>query len=468
VKLIRNRLARNTDPEAGLTLLEVIIAMMIFAVVAAGVAFVMVSSLSTTRDARAREVATNLAAQDIDYTRSVDDVIDVVDKVTTTTIGGITYTVTRTTAWITSSGADATCGASGGVLLYKHVNDRVTWTGARTPQTKVQADTQIAPNGRLNDQSLGTILVSVLSSSGIGVSGVSVTATPDATAPNGAQVLTTTPDATDVQGCSYILKVVPGTYAVSISKSGGYISGDQSTSPSQTVTVVAGDSTTANFQYDLASSFATTFASNSALTPIQFPKNLIANYASTNATYSPVSATIPATKLLTVPLFPVSSGYTVFAGSFVASSKDSSGVAQPSCLSPDPAMWAANAASVTGSRTPSVGTNPGMAGALSVRMGVVTATVAKDLYLTAVPAVAATSVIDPGCDPKLKLAYSFATKTTATPVNLALPFGTFQLYSGATAGATTTLIASSAIALPAGSPANTAAGVFTLDPRVIP
>jgi prepilin-type N-terminal cleavage/methylation domain-containing protein len=464
VKSLRARLTPKTNAEAGLTLIEVIIAMMIFAVVAAGVAFVLVSSLSTTRDARAREVATNLAARDIDLARAASDVTTVVDAVTTTTVSGITYTLTRKTGWISSTGADSTCGSAGGVLMYKHVNDRVTWTGARTSKTQVQADTLIAPSGRLNDPALGTILVSVLGATGTGVSGVTVNAAPTATNAAGAAALSTSPLATDVQGCSYILKVAPGNYLVSVSKSGGYVSNALVATPSQTVAVVAGDSSVANFQYDVGANFTVDYASNSAAANIQFPTNLDVNFVSANATFSP-TVTVPASTILTTTLFPFSSGYSIFTGKYVPSSSSSS---QTSCLSPDPANWPANAAGVAGRRQLPATLGAGGAGTFPAPMGVVTVTSASGTYLTAVSATAAASVGDPGCA-ITTLTYKFSAKTTSTSTVLALPFGTWKLYSGSSVGSTSAsnLIASSAIALPAGSPANTAAGVFTLDPRVI-
>lgn len=463
MKAIRNRLANHSDE--GLTLIEVLVAMMFFAIIAVGVAWTLTTSLVTTRDAKAREVAANLAAQDIDYARSVDDVTAVLDQVTSKTIDGITYTITRTTGWISSNGADATCGSAGGVLLYKHVNDRVTWTGARTPTTKVQADTLIAPNGRINNPDLGTILVSVLGANGAGMPGITVSATPSTTAPNGAVAVTSTPDATDTQGCSYILQVTPGNYVVSVTKT-GYLSDAQLATPTKTVAVVAGNSSEADFQYDQAASFPTTFASNIVTAGINFPDALDVNFASQNSIYSK-TVTVPSSKVVTTSLHPFAGGYSVFTGDYVAPSVNGTGVNQPNCISPDPGAWPANAAGVAGNRSEAVGAAPGASQPLGAVMRVVTANTAAGVYLTAKSSVASASVGDPGCATSLAMTYRFSTKTTTTSTLLALPFGTWTLYTGSSAGATTTVVPTASVALPAGSPANTTAGVFTLDPRVV-
>jgi prepilin-type N-terminal cleavage/methylation domain-containing protein len=466
VKIIRKRLARNLDPEAGLTLLEVIIAMMIFAMVAAGVAFVVTSSLSTTRDAKARVVAANLAAKDIDYARSVDDVTAVVGQTTTTTLQGVTYTVTRTTGWISSDGADTTCGSPNGVLLYKHVNERVTWSNARSSKSQVQADTLIAPNGRLTDPAMGTILVKVLSASGVGVPGVTVTAVPSASSPGGAAALTTTPDVTDSDGCTYILKVAPGNYDVSVSKTGYLSSAQQAIPIDSAIAVVAGDSSEADFQYDNAAVFPVDYAVNSTVANTQFSPGMKFNFVSENGIYNPSPViVVPANRTANISLHPFSHGYSAYAGDYVAPTKVN-GVSQQSCVSPDPSAWLVNAAGVAGRAQQTVAASPGSTSAvhIPVPMGVVTVN-APSVYLTAVSATAAASVGDPGCG--IAMTYKFTTKTSTTPTTLALPFGTWQLYSGSTAGAKSTLVATSAITLPAGSPTNTAAGVFTLDPRVI-
>ena len=57
------RPASPAERDAGLSLVEVIVAMMVFTIISIGVAYTITNSLVLTRDSRARAVATNLAAQ---------------------------------------------------------------------------------------------------------------------------------------------------------------------------------------------------------------------------------------------------------------------------------------------------------------------------------------------------------------------------------------------------------------------
>ena len=60
----------------GFTLIEVVVAMLVFAIIATGFLMTLTAGLVTTRDTRTRIVAANLASQQIDLIRS-QDVFDV-------------------------------------------------------------------------------------------------------------------------------------------------------------------------------------------------------------------------------------------------------------------------------------------------------------------------------------------------------------------------------------------------------
>ena len=192
MQTLRNRLfVRNAD-DAGLTLVEVLVAMFIFAIVSIGIAYTIINSLVIARETRSREIAANLASQEIDLDRSIANVFGVGDTTWSNVVNNTTFHVTRSTDWVSTSNSTVACGAGGGTLQYKRVNVSVTWDGMRPATSPVQADTLIAPNNRINDPALGTIIVSVVGASGAGTPGVTVTVTPSAV-PNGATALTTTP-----------------------------------------------------------------------------------------------------------------------------------------------------------------------------------------------------------------------------------------------------------------------------------
>jgi Tfp pilus assembly protein PilV len=141
---------RPSDPtarpasDAGLTLVEVMVAMVLFVLGSLSLLSVLSSSLSGTFDNRARLTAANLAATDIDEARSLD-YFALAPADYTTTVDGRAYRVVREVVVTTGSGsATSACVGSGGVKqFHKRVSTRVT-TAFRGATTKaVRADTLV-------------------------------------------------------------------------------------------------------------------------------------------------------------------------------------------------------------------------------------------------------------------------------------------------------------------------------------
>lgn len=451
MKTIRARLGIPDNDNAGFTLIEVVVAMMVFAIIAVGVAFSLTSSLTMTRDARSREVAANLAAQEIDLDRATGSIFALVDTPTPTpptVVDGVTYHVQRLTHWLTGGDDTATCGTGSGTLQYKRVNVSVTWDGMRSTTAPVQADTVIAPKSRVNDPARGTILVSVLSASGTGVAGVTVTAAPGLPA-DGAAAITTAPSPTDAQGCSYILKVAPGNYHVTISRAAYADVNENVGSATTSVGVSAGSSVAANFQFDLAGNFTTTYPA--AL----LPTDLDTSYVST---YGVFVATAPTPN--PAQLHPFSAGYQVLAGKYVTPSDLNAG-----CLSVDPNAWTTAAPDrAVGRRDPPFAAVPGGSATARVRLGTLGVTGISGQYVTAVSQVTAPGTGDPGC--AVPMTYQFAL-LTASPATIALPFGSWALYTGNTPGSQTTRLGAASLALASRGQINPASGIVTLDPRQV-
>ena len=217
--------APDTAPEGGFSLVEVLIAMMVFAILSIGVAYSLLSVLAMTKEGRAREMATNLAAQEIDLDRSAKDVFTLGDSTRTVSNALGSFIVKRTTQWVSGAGEGNGCGSGTGVLQYKRINVSVTWDGMRAGALPVRTDTQLAPKNVINDPALGTIIVSTLTAGGAGSAGISVSAAPTPGVA-GNTAVAVTGAATNAQGCSYLLKVVPGTYDVTVSRA-GYIDNGQ-------------------------------------------------------------------------------------------------------------------------------------------------------------------------------------------------------------------------------------------------
>lgn len=438
---------RPTSDDAGFTLIEVIVAMVLFAIIITGFLYVLTSSLTMSRDTRARIVAANLASQQIDLVRSAATVFDVVDSTRTTTLNGDTFTIDVSSSWATSSGGTATCeaGAATGALTYKQVTVEVTW-GGMPDGAAVFSDTALTPRTKINDPTRGTVLVGVVDAAGVGVSGATVSLSPA----NGVASVTT-----DSDGCAYLLKVPIDTYTVSVSKS-GYVSDQQLATPTATVPVTAGSTSRASFGYDRATTFSVTYADNvggSSTLPTNLTTTFISSYGNFLVTSS--SAANPKSSTL----YPISSGYSIVAGAYVDTPENPA----TSCLAPDPGAWI--------EATPLVGTRPapaaGLPGAtvpISVPMGVVRLSGADGSggFLTAVYVGGGAG--DPGC--AAGMTYRFTNIVVSNAATVALPYGTWQLYRGLTAGSTSSLVTTGLTASTTGSVG--LGGAVVLDPRVTP
>lgn len=453
--LARARARHAGRSDAGITLAEVLVAMLIFAIISTGFIATSISVLSVTRDSRAREVAANLAAEEIDLARDTEDLFTLLDGSRSVSLNGDTFHVTRTTSWVTNPDQDFSCGgaggigaAAGGTLRYKRVSVAVTWDNMRDGARAVRSDTVINPGAKLNDPTLGTIIVSVLNGAGTGSKDVAVS-----TSPSAGSVISPT----DAQGCTYVLKVKPQSYTVSISRS-GYVDSNQQSSASQTVSVVAGQSTTVGFQYDKAAVFTARLASTA---PAGVAPKIASNMKTTfTNTYGIFNRTADSGSGTTQKfnLHPFSQGYQAYAGT---------------CDAADPMQWpdeAVAGGTLHGERLPNVAAAPGGAATVDVPMGLVQITGGSGgSYLKAVSVNPPKGSTLPGCAAVETLTFGNVLGSGTTVV--ALPYGSWQLYRGTTSGTQTTLAPASSISFPAPAVPQrstvAADGTVTLDPRVV-
>lgn len=419
----RLRPARSRE-DAGLGLVEVVIALMVFAVITTGSILAVGLSLSMAGDNRGREVAANLAAQEIDLARAANATLLESGTTTYPGINGTDFTVVREVNWVTSGGVDSQCltGATGaGSLFYKRVNVTVTWKGMRASTTPVRADTVLSPDGKIYDATTGTILVSVTDQTGAGVRGVIATVTPAAdVSPNTAKTLeaVSVPAPTDRNGCAFAIKVAPGVYTVTLSRADGevWVSPDQNRSPSQQVTLGSGSSTNAKFDYARADQYQLTWASGSAI-------------RASNQSVTFVSGTTRS--VVTAPadvqyLYPQSSGYQVFGGTYAKA-----GTAGGTCKSPNPVEWPTASDRRTGKARPAVApdyTVDNVARDVSVNLVTVPVKVkTSDQFVRATAATTAQANGDPGC--ALGTTLTFRVPANSNTVSIALPPGTWSLSS---------------------------------------
>lgn len=451
---MRKHLTAAKADDSGMTLVEVIVAMMIFAIIAVGVSYSTAATLRMSSDTSSREVATSLAAAEIDAVRAVADPFSIFTApARTVLVDNTAYTVNRSAGWVSATGTTSGCGNGTGELQYKRVNVSVSWPGMLSTNSAARADTIIAPATRLNDPALGTILVSVLAADGTGSAGNRVTITPL----SGGASLSSQPANTDADGCSYALGVTPGTYRVAITRTGS-IDVSQSSAPTATVSVGAGDAASAAFQYDTAASFSIRYASSGSPTPAGIlPSNLTTTFVSTYGTYTPSAGTPSVVKL-----HPFTDGYGAMAGTYVAPTGPLTG-----CVSVDPASWNAGTVNAkplaAGARLAPVAAAPGGSDVIAIPMGVLSFSVQPGITAVRVVSTPTTATAgDPGCTTANTYTY---TVLPAGTWPLAVPYGSWTVQEQV--GGVWVTVPNSRYTEPSNAAGDieTPANVVTLDPR---
>lgn len=450
-------LLTKAKSEEGMSLVEVVVAMIVFAIISVGVAYSTITVSRITEDTGSRQVATNLATSEIDYIRGLQDPFKVTnDPPKKITVGTTNYYVARSVQWVDAAGVDVGCGTGSGVMQSKRLNITVTWDGMLSTTQPVRSDTLLSPDERINDPSLGTIRISVLNVAGTGSEGVTVTITPT----SGGAALQDQPAPTNYDGCSFALKVAPGTYSVKINRAGS-VDTNQVAAPTKSVVVTQGGSVAALFQYDYAATFNLQYASNNTSgTPALLPTNLDTTYLSTYAPY--VDSNGPKSQ---VSLHPFSSGYAGIAGKYIAPA-----VGVASCVNVDPAAWPESTVSgkvmAAGVRSPNVAALPKGSVGMPVPMGLMSVKFSSTAYLFAVSTAGPSGSGDPGC--AAAPTYAFGQVLKNGTVNIALPYGSWVLYSATNAsGVGRTAIPADGLGLIGSVLAILGGGTtVTLDPRV--
>ena len=432
----RLRPADPAEREAGLGIVEVVVALLVFAVITTGSIVAVGTVLSMTADNRSREVAANLASQAVDTARSITDIADIATGTTPVTVNGTEFAVKQSVSWITTTGLDSACApanaAGNGSLLYKRLNVTVTWKGMRSATSAVRSDTVIAPGSKINDPERGTILVTVKGADGAGVSGITVTIEPDkaASSPGKALDSSSVPGLTNLDGCAVATKVVPGSYKITLTRADGqqYRDPFQTAAPSKTVVVAKGDTTGQVFTFAPADDYTMNYVSGYTGIALK-PASLDTTIKGANGTYVPA------------------------------------GGSTASCLSPDPSAWPKAADGKTGKAQPYVlPESP-----VDVPMGVVTVKLASgQRFIKATTTTAANG--DPGC--AATMTYTFTLTSAASQATIALPYGTWRLQAASNSSSTLSNITLGSIvgsilgSLFPGTGSN--ANVVTLDPRTAP
>jgi prepilin-type N-terminal cleavage/methylation domain-containing protein len=237
--------------DEGFTLLEAVVAMIIFGIIASSTAAVLVRAVGGSSDNRARTAAANVAAQAMDTIRANAESADgytglATQQLDDVTVQGRTYSVYSSVSVVTGTNSGSPC-TSGGLTdeLYKRVGVTVTWANAGSVKP-VRSDTIIQNPGVAADPDKGALGVLVSGPSG-----------PEARVPvrldNGASAIT------DDGGCAYFSGLAPANYTATASAL-NFVDEDGNLTESQTAGVQKASATVVNLAYAAASTPTITYS----------------------------------------------------------------------------------------------------------------------------------------------------------------------------------------------------------------
>lgn len=398
------------ERESGFTLVEVIVAMALFMVMAASALGVLGMAVKTTRYETYRTSALNLAARELSIvsdsftsTTQGPDSIKINQVVNPHPLAGgtegqplvvdnVPYTVIRTARWasVGSTAASPCDEGTSSELAYLRVRVEVTWPQKGGEDSSVTIDTILTPLKGTYSEYEGHAGVKVLDANGQPRSNESVTIK----GPDGTQTTSTAED-----GCALFAFLTPGAYTITLSRA-GYVNRSGDPTAQTTAQVQAGQLWRGVIEYDEAASMQVQFFTRSGYAlpdPNTFPVSL------GNSALQPSGSTVKTgsgnNRTLT-NLWPYPSGYQVWAGS---------------CLDADPQY--------TGDqREMPVAATGGVTSSTTVELAPVEARTrrneARVLY--------AYHVADNACPNGLLI--RLGTSDSSGRLRTSIPFGTWQIY----------------------------------------
>jgi prepilin-type N-terminal cleavage/methylation domain-containing protein len=237
---LSSRRARRYSADDGLSLVEVMVALVVLALFATAAAAALSAALTGSRRNTDKVQASNLATRQIEIIRnmtavSVPDGLSygtaaggVSTTPTTITLDKTVYTVTNSAEYVPANNVGGSCTvAAGSRIAYKRISVAVTWTNMGSAQP-VREDTLMRIPVTGLDNTTGQLSVPVQDATGAPVSGATVTA-------SGAKVVSAL---TDDDGCAVLVGMPAGSYTVTASMS-GRVNWAGSSAPTTAATVVA-------------------------------------------------------------------------------------------------------------------------------------------------------------------------------------------------------------------------------------
>jgi type II secretory pathway pseudopilin PulG len=404
---------RREPAEEGLSLVELLVALSVFALVMTAVIATLGGALTLTRNNKSRSVAANLASQEMDQVRAASFTALAAGTVTTTqTVDNVKYSIDRQSSWLTSTSTSSPCdSATGSSLSFLRVTVSVSWpqmAGTRP----VTSQTIITPPVGAYDPYTGHIAVKLRDRSAQPLQGFLVSTS----GPSGVAT-----SVTDAAGCAFFPFLDPGDYTVSLNAS-GYVDGQGNAGPSQTVTVVLGAIVSTAFDYDRAASIALTMSgSGGGALPASGVDVTLAN-----THYLPLGTKLfaaqPGASRTISNLFPYSDGYDRWVGKCADADPEGQKPANGGPFYPG------------ASRDPSIAADPGATSSDSIVLQSVKVHAQRSSGVARVgDIVKAVHAADNSCASGSTIQFPGVTNSSGD-IEALLPFGlwTFQVYNGST------------------------------------
>jgi len=297
--------------DSGFTLVEILVAGIVFALTATATVAILITAIRTVRENSHRVYAANLARAEIDRQRELGTTgIAIGNTTSTSTTSMGTFSISTTSNWVGLNQAAGSCATSTPGQAYMRVHVEVTGNSISSAEV---SDTLVAPADDADLTTTGQLSVLVKDERSVPVPGVTVQVRDLATASATASYLTG-PD-----GCVYIPQLAPSqSWQVTINR-GGFVP-RLTNGTTTTVGVVATQTTRVSFEYANASTLS--FDSATSDFPIPGTLPLVSGLDALSALpYS--GTTYPRT---ISSLWPATAGYTAWLGT---------------CTDADPAAFAA-------------------------------------------------------------------------------------------------------------------------------
>jgi prepilin-type N-terminal cleavage/methylation domain-containing protein len=308
----RNQMAQvagtttTPDPrsEEGFSLVEVLAAMSLFALLMTVAAMGLSEALDLTRNNRSRSAAANLAAREMDLVRSTRFTELPVGLVSSTEqVDGVAYTIRRESQWVSEDATTGSCSApTGSTLAFLRVTVSVTWPNMNGT-APVTSQTALTPPVGAYDPTTGHVAVSVVDRGAAPLAGIPVFLT----GPTLSRSQLTTSD-----GCAFFAYLPSDAYMVTVSST-GYVDGQGIPAPEQSATVTVGSTVSVQFDYDRAASLQLTLVGTGGGSPPDTMPLTVANTHLLPTGLRVVPGSGGATRTVG-DLFPYADGYQVWAG----------------------------------------------------------------------------------------------------------------------------------------------------------